>query len=175
MLVGARDARTTRVMLKSVTTSIFAVTCLCLWQFAHRTLGLPYPADLLYSAGDWALHADKDFSGTPRINGPFIEPSFAGAYLVGAFAFSLRAYLGIGSWRLALLTILVLIALLLTTSTTAYVALLPVLALFVYEYLLRPAVASGRLSKTALSLLVFTGVMLAVIALLTTSVLSALS
>jgi hypothetical protein len=52
------------------------------WEFANRLAGVPYPESLFYSNPGWAVLTEQSIGSTPRINGPFSEPSALGGYMV---------------------------------------------------------------------------------------------
>jgi hypothetical protein len=143
----ANKERAEKNFTSGLVKAAIAVSVISGWQLASRFTGIFYPTDFLYSAGDWAIHDTVTMAGVPRINGTFTEVSYAAAYLVGFFAFALRLWLGRRDRKWGLLVLLTGILLLMTTSTTAYLALPVVLMVLVFELLLMPAVMKGHLRK----------------------------
>lgn len=120
----------------------YTVVLIGFWQLLATYAGIFYPTDLLYSnnvyfgAGQW-------LGGVKRLSSSLSEPSLAGHYLAGVFAFSLWLQLfGRPSRAVSLLCALSGVALLLTTSTTAYLTLAVVL----------PAIALKALARRGLFL-----------------------
>lgn len=73
---------------------------------------------------NYALLNDTEVAGFKRIVGSFVEASSFGAVTLGYFGFTLRLWLlGIRTRLTSILTVLSFIALLFSTSTTAYVGL----------------------------------------------------
>lgn len=95
------------------------------WELVHRLLGaVPFPKELFYSNPGWAV-LDTQMSGpVPRINSTFSEPAACATALAG-FIFStawsiLRGY---GGWATRLVLAASVLCLLVTTSTTGYIAM----------------------------------------------------
>lgn len=102
------------------------LTCVIgFWEMAHRLVGaIPFPKELFYSNPSWAI-LDTQMSGpVPRINSTFSEPAACATALAG-FVYSttwciLRGY---GGWATRLVLAGSVLCLLVTTSTTGYIAL----------------------------------------------------
>lgn len=71
-----------RAILGTYLASGYLVVFLCVWQFASRIAGVPYPSDFLYSNPFYALLIDS-IGSIPRINGPFTESAALATYLSG--------------------------------------------------------------------------------------------
>jgi hypothetical protein len=112
------------------------------YQLAAAYTGVPYPSELLYSNPGYAVLNEQAIAGgIKRLSSTLTEPSVASYYLVGVFAFSLWYYLHAPrSPRLRFAYLFCLfsaLALLLTTATTAYLAVGAVLLLVATQVLLR--------------------------------------
>jgi hypothetical protein len=87
---------------------------------------------------NYALLNDTEIAGFKRIVGSFVEASSFGAVTLGYFAFTLRLWLlGIRTRLTSTLTVISLIALVFSTSTTAYVGLVAFLLLAYFQIVLR--------------------------------------
>lgn len=133
------------------------VVVLAMLQFLAWIMGIPFPYRLLNNAEGWSLGYMQYLGDVNRINGSFTEPSNLAAFLLGFVAFLLRLWAG-GGWRLGALLLFSLTALLLTTSTTAYVGLGILLTL----YGLAPAVKRNVFRRENLVAL---GLLLSVLAI----------
>ena len=104
---------------------------LAVLQFLAWIIGIPFPYWLLNNVDGWSLGYMQYLGEVKRINGSFTEPSYLASFLLGFVAFLLRLWIGRGGWGLGILLVFSLAALLLTTSTTAYVGLGVLLILYV--------------------------------------------
>ncbi|NHO30963.1 hypothetical protein [Acetobacter fallax] len=59
------------------------VVVLCVWQFAARTAGVPFPKTFLYSNTGWSVLDSQVAGPVPRINASFSEPAACATYLAG--------------------------------------------------------------------------------------------
>ncbi|GBQ84274.1 MULTISPECIES: O-antigen ligase family protein [Gluconobacter] len=103
------------------------------WEMAHRLVGsIPFPKELLYSNPGWAV-LDTQMSGpVPRINATFTEPSACATFLIGTLYSTVWCALrGYGNWATRVMIFLCTLCLLMTTSTTGYVAMIIGLALLI--------------------------------------------
>ena len=111
-----------------------ALACIVgFWEMAHRLVGsIPFPKDLLYSNPGWAV-LDTQMSGpVPRINSTFTEPSACATFLIGTMYSTVWSTLrGYGNWATRVMVFLSALCLLMTTSTTGYVAMVVGLGLLV--------------------------------------------
>lgn len=93
------------------------------YQLIATYFGVPYPYALLYN-NFYAQHYAQSVGEAKRLSSTFTEPAQAAYYLVGVFYFALWVYLFSSRSKLVVLScVLIGTALILTTSTTAYVAL----------------------------------------------------
>jgi hypothetical protein len=94
-------------------------------QIGTRFFGLPYPADILYSNPIYYQGYEQVLPGLglPRLNATFSEPSNAGSYLGAMLAFILTLAFQTRRKRYWLASLCVMIALLLTTSSSGYLVL----------------------------------------------------
>ncbi|MBR0679049.1 hypothetical protein GXW74_00995 [Roseomonas eburnea] len=93
------------------------------WEFASRTVGVPYPKELLQSNPSWGI-VEQSLGSLPRLQSSFAEPSAFAFYLVGvAFACVALCLRGHRVMRADVLLVLVLVTAFLCTSTTGIAAL----------------------------------------------------
>jgi hypothetical protein len=94
-------------------------------QLGARFFGSPYPADILYSNPVYYQGYEQVLPGLgiPRLNATFSEPSNAGSYLGAIFAFVLTLAFQTRRKRYWLISVCVVGALLLTTSSSGYLIL----------------------------------------------------
>lgn len=95
------------------------------WEMAHRLIGsIPFPKTLFYSNPGWAV-LDTQMSGpVPRINSTFTEPAACATFLIGTLYSTVWSTLrGYGGWLTRLTLIMSVLCLLMTTSTTGYIAM----------------------------------------------------
>lgn len=103
------------------------------WEMAHRLIGsIPFPKTLFYSNPGWAV-LDTQMSGpVPRINSTFTEPAACATFLIGTLYSTVWSTLrGYGGWLTRLMLVMSTLCLLMTTSTTGYIAMLVGLMLLV--------------------------------------------
>ena len=103
------------------------------WEMAHRLVGsIPFPKELFYSNPGWAV-LDGQMSGpVPRINATFTEPSSCATFLTGTLYSTVWSTLrGYGNWATRLMIFMSTLCLLMTTSTTGYVAMVAGLVLLI--------------------------------------------
>ena len=110
---------------RSYMAAAYLVVLVGLYQLCATYLSLPYPYELLYSNPAYGAQYGQTLTGgIKRLSSTFTEPAVASFYLVGVFAFSLWHYLFARRSRSVYpLCLLSGAALLLTTSTTAYLAM----------------------------------------------------
>lgn len=111
-------------LVQSYFVSGYLVVGISLWQLASRVAGAPFPDSFFYSNPGWVIFTAQALNGVPRINGPFSEPAALAFYLTG-IVFS-TTWILVRGHRSRLATFLLpaaLLGLLLSTSTTGYVAL----------------------------------------------------
>jgi hypothetical protein len=105
------------------------VCFIAVWQFMGNTFGVWFPTDFFLSNPGWALLSQESAGSIIRITGPFSEPAALASYLCGA--------VGAAGWVLlnghkSVIARFVFwlsgIVVLLSTSTTGYIALVIMLA-----------------------------------------------
>jgi hypothetical protein len=102
----------------------YAICLISLWQLANTLAGVPFPETFFYSNPGWTILAHQGLGGVPRISGPFTEPAGLAFPLCGTvFACAWLVLRGHRHRLVGPLLPLSLICLLLSTSTSAYVAL----------------------------------------------------
>jgi hypothetical protein len=122
------------------------------YQLGAEYFGLPYPYGLLYS-NFYAQNYSQVVGEVKRLSSTFTEPAQASYYLVGVFFFTVWCYLFTRTSKLILPTCLLSgTALLLTTSTTAYVAM-SVMWLVMMWQVIRRRRLSYRVTRLAIVLI----------------------
>lgn len=129
------------------------------YQLVAHLTGLPFPSSFLNSNTAWEQLMDQSIAGTWRVSATFNEPSSAGMFFSMWTAFLL--FLGAPGthrrpWALMLLAC-GLIMLVLTTSTTGYLAVALLLLLFAKKELTQ-IIARGTISLRGLGTLVVAAV-----------------
>jgi hypothetical protein len=129
-----RSRKQTEQLMKALYWAIFIVVFVGFAQFVADKLGLDFPYELFNNNVGYGQATGQEVGTLHRINSTFMEPSMAGSFLATAFC-GLAA--GLLSKKLEILSLLaclvVLVALLLTTSSTGMVSLaIGVLMLAVY-------------------------------------------
>jgi hypothetical protein len=101
------------------------VVFISLWQFAGNTVGVWFPTNFFLSNPGWALLTGESVGSFIRITGPFSEPSALASYLCGTVGSSGWLILNGHDGILPRITLgASAFVLLLSTSTTGYVALI---------------------------------------------------
>ena len=135
--------------LKTLSTAVLAIVLLNL-LFAVLDLGTfaTGTTELLsvIRNANYALLSDTEIVGFKRIVGSFIEASSFGAATLGLFAYTSKLWLlGVNPRLFAILSACSLVALMFSTSTTAYAGLAVLLTFFYLEACVEAAF--GRLTK----------------------------
>ena len=107
------------------------VVILAMLQFLAWIVGISFPYRFIDNAEGWSLGYAQYLGDVKRVNGSFTEPSNLAAFLLGFVSFLIRLWVGEKGGWLGVLLLFSLVALLLTTSTTAYVGLGFLLSLLV--------------------------------------------
>ncbi|NHN83594.1 hypothetical protein GOB93_02930 [Acetobacter musti] len=97
------------------------VVVICVWQFAARVGGVPFPKTFLYSNTSWAVLDTQMTGPVPRINASFTEPAACATYLAGVL-FS-TVWITLKGYRVRWVRPLIAasaLCLCLTTSTTGF-------------------------------------------------------
>lgn len=101
----------------------YVVVVVAFWELISRVAGVPFPEDALYSNPGWAI-VHQAIGSVPRIQATFPEPAALAVYLMGLCLCCLWLALhGHRAMKPSLLLSLSLVAMLLSTSTTAIVCL----------------------------------------------------
>lgn len=83
---------------------------------------------------NYTMMSDKEIAGFKRIVGSFVEASSFGSVTLGYFAYTFKLWLlGVNTRTMLILSLLSFLALIFSTSTTAYVGLAGVLAWLYFE------------------------------------------
>jgi hypothetical protein len=120
------------------------------YQLAASLLGIPFPDDILYSNDAYVMQHGTAILNMPRLCSTYTEPSSLAVFLV-AFIFFLITVLDTGTlrWTGAALLIAAITALVLSTSSTAYLGLAAITSWAVLKYIFLPIVhGSGNMKAT---------------------------
>jgi hypothetical protein len=146
-----------RLVLAFVATGLIALL-IGAYQYLSHYSGLPYPADFFNSNPGWRQLMSEEMSGVWRISATFTEPSVAGAFFAvwATLLLFLAANDRGGGWAWPLFAAGVVMVFL-STSTTGYITVGLVVALFIWKQFARIFV-SGKISPRSLfSLLLIVG------------------
>jgi len=127
------------------------------WQVVANITGIYFPKEWLYSVEGWSLGNDQMIGSFTRVNSTFLEPSVFATYLTGIFGFLLVWWVRRPSWIILLCTVLTIGAMLITTSTTAYLGLVSIITCILCVFGLLQLVNGGWISKTLLAIVFATG------------------
>jgi len=120
-----REGFNLRRLLDMYFISGLMVVFISLWQFAGNTVGIWFPTNFFLSNPGWALLTGESVGSFIRITGPFSEPSALASYLCGTVGGSGWLILNGHDGILPRITLAAAaFTVLLSTSTTGYVALL---------------------------------------------------
>jgi hypothetical protein len=113
---------------------------------------------------NYTMMSDKEIAGFKRIVGSFVEASSFGSVTLGYFTFTFKLWLlGINTRKMATLSLLSFVALVFSTSTTAYVGLAGLLGWLYFETML--GLLSRSMTRQGLLFLVAAPLLLVVVAL----------
>jgi hypothetical protein len=154
LVASPRGGRVEASLIRGILASGGVVCFLGLWQFISRITGLYFPEELFHNAAGRALFTSSTLGGAPRINGPFTEASYAAAYLVGFIAFAVRLWLARRHVLVGSLALTATLVLLLTTSSTGYIAISLVVGAFAAEFVLLPILRRGVVPRRSLFVIV---------------------
>ena len=148
-----RSPSAARGMLKAFLIAGIAVVALAAYQFISSSLGLPFPDDVLYSNDAYVMQHGTAILGLPRICSTFTEPSALAVFLIGFIAF-LISWLETADagWRGTVLLIAAIVALVFSTSSTAYLGLTLIAGWGVWKYMLLPLIKGRGNVKAAIGL-----------------------
>lgn len=137
------------------------------YQFIAHLFGLPFPTSFLNSNTAWEQLMDQTIAGGWRISATFNEPSSAGMFFSMWTAFTLflatdRLH---GNLWYSILLVIGLSMLVLTTSTTGYVAGGVLLILFVWKELSQ-VLLKGKISPRSFGILAIAAVAIALATML---------
>jgi hypothetical protein len=105
------------------------------YQLANALYHIPYPSSILYSNHAYVIYPAYQVNGMWRLNSTMTEASSTAFYLAVAIALQgWRALHGVFRWPSFLLLGLLIVALLLTQSSTGYLSLMFIILLAVLLY-----------------------------------------
>ncbi len=117
------------------------VVVITFWQLAAHQFHFYFPTHLLYNAEGWKLgYMQKIGINIKRLNATFNEPSNLATFLLGFGAFMLRLWEKQPNKINSFLLTFTVLALLLSTSTTAYVGLGILVLLYGMTFMLKRAI-----------------------------------
>ena len=153
-----RTPAAARGMMKAFLIAGIIVVGLAAYQFVSSTLGLPFPDDLLYSNDAYVMQHGTAILDLPRICSTFTEPAALAVFLIGFIAFLITwletAAVG---WRGTVLLLASIVALIFSTSSTAYLGLALIACWGIWKYMLLPLIKGRGNVKAAVALAVLLG------------------
>ena len=158
----ARDPGHFERCFKALKWSGVFVAAVGVWQFAAHYGGLPFPTDFFNSNPAWRQLTDQDMAGAWRVSATFTEPSVAGSFFamwstLMLFSVMDNRHAPAIEWLMLAWGIAMLI---LSTSTTGYVAGGTVLALFAAKQIRRLIVHSTIEGKVLFALVTIVATLL---------------
>jgi hypothetical protein len=112
-----------RIADRSLVIAGFSSGFVAFWELINFYTGVGFPAEFFHSNAGYAVAYGQTFDDIPRISGPFPEPSSMGYFFGGLIFFGWQRYRTSPTlWSCGLLLVCVA-ALILSASTTGYVAL----------------------------------------------------
>lgn len=108
---------------RSLVIAGFASGLVALWELVNFYTGVGFPAEFFHSNAGYAAAYGQTFDDIPRISGPLAEPSSMGYFFGGLIFFAWQRYRASPTLLSCGLLLVCVAALILSTSTTGYVAL----------------------------------------------------
>jgi hypothetical protein len=139
--------------IRAIVFSLVFALSIALWQVISNATNIYFPKELLYTVEGWSVGNEQLIGSFSRVNSTFLEPSVFATYLTGVFAFLLIWWVKRPNWMSLGGVLLTLFAMLITTSTTAYLGLVGVLACILLGVGLLQLINGGWTSKSLLVLL----------------------
>jgi hypothetical protein len=112
-----------RIADRSLVIAGFASGLVALWELINFYVGVGFPAEFFHSNAGYAAAHGQMFDEIPRISGPFPEPSSMGYFFGGLIFFAWQRYRASPTLLSCGLLLVCVAALILSASTTGYVAL----------------------------------------------------
>ena len=141
------------VFIRAIVLSLVFALAIAIWQVLSNATNIYFPNELLYTVEGWSLGNEQLIGSFSRVNSTFLEPSVFATYLTGIFAFLLVWWIRRPGWVLLGGVLLTLFSMLITTSTTAYVGIVGVLACALLGIGLLQLINGGWTSKSLLVLM----------------------
>jgi hypothetical protein len=150
-----RTAPAARRMAAAFMIAGILVVALAVYQLASSLTGLPFPDDLLYSNDAYVMQHGTAILDMPRICSTFTEPAALAVFLIGFIAFLIARLetADAGGWRVMVLLVCAIVALVLSTSSTAYLGLAAIAAWGIVRHMFWPLI-KGEASWPAVGVLV---------------------
>jgi hypothetical protein len=162
----ARDPGHFQRCFKALKWSGVFVAAIGIWQLAAHSSGIPFPIEFFNSNPAWEQLTEQSIAGAWRVSATFTEPSVAGSFF--AMWSTLMLFAVMDNRRAPAIDWLMLACgmamLILTTSTTGYVAGAIVLALFALKQFRRLATSGKIEGKVLLALLTIVATVMIAIA-----------
>ena len=150
-----RTEEAARGMMRAFLIAGTVVVALAGYQLASSLTGLPFPDDVIYSNEGFVMQHGTAILNMPRICSTFTEPSSLAVFLVSFIAFLIAAIeTGRGGWHVMTLLLAAIAALILSTSSTAYVGLAALTAWAIWRYFVLPVMRGRGSIKAALAIAV---------------------
>jgi hypothetical protein len=144
------------IFIRAIFSGLLLTIAIAIWQVAANATGVYFPKELLYTVEGWSLGNDQLIGSFTRVNSTFLEPSVFATYLTGIFGFLLVWWVRRPSWMLLLCILLTTGAMLITTSTTAYLGLVCIVACVLCAFGLLQLINGGWMSKSLLAIVLAT-------------------
>src|SRR5260221_2455398 len=112
-----------RIADRSLVIAGFAGGLVAFWELINFYTGVGFPAEFFHSNAGYAAAYGRTFGDIPRISGPFAEPSSMGYVFGGLIFFAWQRYRTSPTLLSCGLLLVCVAALILSASTTGYVAL----------------------------------------------------
>jgi hypothetical protein len=153
-----RTPTAARGMLKAFSIAGIVVVGLAGYQLVSSLTGLPFPDDLLYSNDGYVMQHGTAILDMPRICSTFTEPSSLAVFLISFIAFLIGAMeTGFGGWQIIVVLLASIAALVLSTSSTAYIGLAAITAWGIWRYIFLPVLKGRGSFKAALVMTLLIG------------------
>jgi hypothetical protein len=119
----SHTVRFSRIADRSLVIAGFASGLVAFWELINFYTGVGFPAEFFHSNAGYAAAYGRTFGDIPRISGPFAEPSSMGYVFGGLILFAWQRYRASPTLLSSGLLLVCVAALILSASTTGYVAL----------------------------------------------------
>lgn len=143
-----------KIILNAVSFAFATSVLFAVWQLISNLTGLYYPEEWLYTVDGWSIGNQQVVGSFLRINGTFLEPSAFSTYLVGIFAYFLVLWVKRPSLAASAYAVLALFAMIVTTSTTAYIGMILIVSAVFVGFGLTQVISGGWIDKSLFGIIV---------------------